>query len=361
MIAAAMTLASCNGDYDDWAAPQSNPQEEQVKLPGFTATAAQDVDLNNPGDSVQLFSLTTPALPEGATVGAVRVTMTPTDINDAPGLGTQIETDAAGRADSAAVQAVVEKYYGKKAEPRPFGLHVEADIMVGGQAMYVDAGLVSINITPKAPKYADYYYAVGALNGWGISSTDALFFRQSEGVFSYTTQWTGDHNLKFVSDLGLGSWDNAYGCAVDGDNSAEGAIVSGNPGAIKAPTGDEYYTLTIDMTMMKYTWTKLDNQNPAKYKNISIIGGFNGWSDAGELDLAEVTPHNWYATVTIPEAGELKLRANHAWTDSWGNAAFSTADVYGKLEYNGSNMNIPAGTYRVYFNDITGDCAFIAE
>ena len=38
LLLSAMTFVSCNGDYDDWADPQSNPQEEAVTLPGYTAT-----------------------------------------------------------------------------------------------------------------------------------------------------------------------------------------------------------------------------------------------------------------------------------------------------------------------------------
>ena len=49
----AMTFVSCNGDYDDWADPQSNPQEEAVTLPGYTATAADPIDLANPGTSAK--------------------------------------------------------------------------------------------------------------------------------------------------------------------------------------------------------------------------------------------------------------------------------------------------------------------
>ena len=30
LLLSAMTFVSCNGDYDDWADPQSNPQEEAV-------------------------------------------------------------------------------------------------------------------------------------------------------------------------------------------------------------------------------------------------------------------------------------------------------------------------------------------
>lgn len=359
LLLSAMTFVSCNGDYDDWAEPQTNPQEEPVALPGFTATAAAAIDLNNPGDSVQAFTLAVPALPEGATVQNVRVELDPADAGAAVAEAVVLNASVEGKLDSAEVQGVVETFYGKKSVPRGFRGHVEADIMIDGQAMLVDAGTVNLTITPQAPLYADAYYIVGALNGWDINSTLALLYRQSEGVFSYTTKWTGDHNLKFIADTELGAWDNALGCASDGDASASGTIVEGNKGAIKAPTGDEFYTFTADMTTMTYTWTKLADQNPKEYAAIGVIGDFNGWGS--DVAMTQVTPHNWYVETAIAADGGLKFRADGGWTDSWGGSVNIADGAYGTSEYNGGNLTVPAGTYRIYFNDITGEYAFIAE
>ena len=48
-------------------------------------------------------------------------------------------------------------------------------------------------------------------------------------------------------------------------------------------------------------------------------------------------------------------------TDSWGNGANIAENYYGKADYNGGNMTVPAGTYSVYFNDITTEFVFLAE
>ena len=42
-----LSFASCNGDYDDWTNPQGFGQENAITIPGFTATAAGDVNLAN--------------------------------------------------------------------------------------------------------------------------------------------------------------------------------------------------------------------------------------------------------------------------------------------------------------------------
>ena len=40
-----MAMASCGDDYNDWANPQTNPQEDAITIPGLTATAADAIDL----------------------------------------------------------------------------------------------------------------------------------------------------------------------------------------------------------------------------------------------------------------------------------------------------------------------------
>ena len=56
-----MLMSSCNGTYDDWANPQHNDPEDAITIPGFTATAANAIDLGKAGDSVKVFSLSSAA------------------------------------------------------------------------------------------------------------------------------------------------------------------------------------------------------------------------------------------------------------------------------------------------------------
>ena len=43
---ASLTLASCNGDYDDWASPQTNSPEEAAAKYGVTFSAGEEADDN---------------------------------------------------------------------------------------------------------------------------------------------------------------------------------------------------------------------------------------------------------------------------------------------------------------------------
>lgn len=209
------------------------------------------------------------------------------------------------------------------------------------------------NLTYSVVRAESKYYLVGALNGWS-GTTANMFYTQGGNTYTYTTQWTGDHNLKFWDANGINNWDTAWGSQTDGDESESGSLVNTDAGAIKAPTADEYYTFTVDMNTQTYMWTKLDNQSPTTYTYISLIGDFNSWG--GDVDMTEVSPHNWYLEYTVPSDGGLKFRADHAWDTSWGTSDKETAigDVY-YLPLGSENINVPAGTYEFYLNDITGE------
>ena len=184
----------------------------------------------------------------------------------------------------------------------------------------------------------------------------------SATVHTYTTQWTGDGNLKIWEASAFGNWDVAYGSPTNDDTSASGQLVNSGAGSIKVPTANEYYTFTVDMGTMTYTWTKLDT--PASYSTIGIIGGFNNWNADADIDMAQVAgaPHNWTLRYTFSSDTELKFRANDAWDVSWGEGNNIGDRNYGTGDTNNApNLNVPAGTYNIYFNDITGQYLFIAE
>ena len=218
----------------------------------------------------------------------------------------------------------------------------------------------SYEITPVV--VAAQYYVVGGVQGWSDSKKTCLFTPGENNVLSYTTKWTGAWDLKIWDANSFGNWDVAYGCVVDGDNSPSGTLINSGAGAISAPSA-EYYTFSIDLSAMTYTWTKLGNQSPTEYTNISLIGEFNGWG--GDFELEQVTPHNWYAIYTQAADGQLKFRANHDWSTNWGygnDKDWNVADGFNKIGSNGAgNIFVPAGTYAVYLNDITGSMMFVAQ
>lgn len=480
-----MAMASCGDDYNDWANPQTNPQEDAITIPGLTATAADAIDLANVSeDSVSTFTLSTAALPEGFKLADARVEVTPQGVEGAT--KTTFNAGIEGRAAVADLSDLVVNAYGKRPTARTFDAHVYLDAVKDGQAVLIDAGKINVVVTPKAPYIASGYYLVGLMTNWKLdtnlkfahsdadvyedpvftimfTTTDdnqywkiipqgnvdagniwavennpkgvvgvekdgddamsgtlltttsegkkanagkiakagiyqmtinmmdytytikqiapeyylvgklqgwsekpenktCLMYAESAMVQSYTTQWNDDANLKIWLGSDFGVWANAYGTAKNDDNSVEGKI--GGSGSIVCPEPGAFYTFKVDFSTMTYKWTKLENQNPKAFETVSLIGVGNKWSDGDDIDMKQVTPHNWFIEETLPVGG-FKIRANHGWNagGNWGYTADQKFTSTGKLFNDGGSGDIKiatAGKYRIFFNDITNEYAFIA-
>lgn len=244
-----------------------------------------------------------------------------------------------------------------------------------GAGKIAKAGIYQMTInmmdyTYTIKQIAPEYYLVGKLQGWASEPKDktCLMYAETPMVQSYTTQWNDDANLKIWLGSDWGDWNNAYGSATMADaNTPTGKLkVDNNAGAIICPEPGAYYTFTADFSTMTYKWTKLANQNPTEFEYVALIGVGGKWSngdDIDDIDLKQVAPHNWYkANVKIP-AGGLKIRADHKWRDdgNWGFAEGQKYESKGTLITSGGSGDIPvpAGTYNIYFNDITGAYAFV--
>ena len=481
---AGLFMGSCSEDFKDWADPQTNPQEDAITIPGFTATAAQAIDFASvTTDSVNTFSLSSAALPEGFTLANARLELTPQGVENAT--KTTVNTDLNGKGAVADLAPVVESAYGKRPTARTFDAQVYVNAVKDGQAVLIDAGKINLVMTPKAPfidtnyylvgqmtdwsldtkfkfthsdadvyedpvftimftttddnqywkiipqgnvdagniwavennpkgvvgvekdgddamsgtlltttskgekanagkiakagtyqmtinmmdytysikQIAPEYYLVGALQSWSDQNMSCLMTAETAMVQNFTTKWTGDANLKIWLGSDFSKWDNAFGSASgDGVSAAEGKLKA-NGGAIVCPEKNAYYTFTADFSTMTYKWTKLANQNPTEFEYVGLIGVGGKWKDGDDIDLKQVAPHNWYLAKQEIPAGGLKIRADHKWRDdgNWGFGEGQNYENKGTLITSGGSGNIPvpAGTYNIYFNDITGAYAFV--
>ena len=235
-------------------------------------------------------------------------------------------------------------------------------------AKIAKAGIYQITInmmdyTYSIKQISPEYYLVGALQSWSDQNMSCLMTAETAMVQNFTTKWTGDANLKIWLGSDFGDWNNAFGSAAgDGVSAAEGKLKA-NGGAIVCPEKNAYYTFTADFSTMTYKWTKLANQNPTEFEYVGLIGVGGKWSDGDDIDLKQVAPHNWYLAKQEIPAGGLKIRADHKWRDdgNWGFGEGQNYENKGTLITSGGSGNIPvpAGTYNIYFNDITGAYAFV--
>ena len=241
-----------------------------------------------------------------------------------------------------------------------------------GAGKIAKAGMYQMTInmldyTYTIKQIAPEYYLVGKLQGWSDKPENktCLMYAETPMVQSYTTQWNEDANLKIWLGSDWGDWNSAYGSATMADaNTPTGSLKSDNhAGAIICPEPGAFYTFKADFSTMTYSWTKLENQNPTAYEHVSLIGVGGKWNDGDDIDMTEVTPHNWFIEETIPE-GSFKIRANHKWDNAanWGFAEGQKFSSTGKLITSGGSKDIKvsAGKYRIFFNDITLEYAIIA-
>ena len=239
-----------------------------------------------------------------------------------------------------------------------------------GAGKIAKAGIYQMTInmmdyTYTIKQIAPEYYLVGKLLGWSPEPENktCLMYAETPMVQSYTTQWNDDANLKIWLGSDWGDWNSAYGSATMADaNTPTGSLKSdNNAGAIICPEPGAFYTFKVDFSTMTYSWTKLENQNPTAYEKVGLIGVGGDWDN--DVDMTEVTPHNWFIEKTIPE-GSFKIRANHKWDDTanWGFAEGQEFSSTGKLITSGGSKDIKvsAGKYRIFFNDITLEYAIIA-
>lgn len=232
-------------------------------------------------------------------------------------------------------------------------------MIIKGQGTY-EVTLDMNNLTYTIKRSESMYYIIGNPQGWDTSDITCLMYAEGSNIYSYTTKFTNQYDLKFVDaknmNKGNDTWGYCFG-GVNGSTDASGSLVYGSDaGAIGPSTTGGWYTFRVNMTTLTYTWTQIDEPTTS-YTHVSLIGDFNSWG--GDVDLTELTkaPHNWYVRATIPSDGGLKFRANHAWATSWGTTSDSKDTPIGDtyfLPTGSENITVPAGTYDFYLNDITG-------
>src|SRR5574344_526923 len=232
---------------------------------------------------------------------------------------------------------------------------------------YVYSNVKSIKVSPYFLKESlpQFWYMTGAIiaNGsWnndpekiGIGMTP-MYVKSGEsynrftgdGVIEYIGYFpTGE--FKIIAPKGLLNWN--YGMM--GGDLATGGFkyrdADTDPGNIKVTTAG-YYQITID--------TKALSMKSEVYTPSTAIKKYTSMK-IGENTRSAITTvtenHDWYALVTIANASEMKFTADDG--TAWGTSSFTC----GVSTTDGNNIPAKAGTYKVFFNDITGAYMFIEQ
>ena len=319
LVIVSLVLGACSDEYEPWSNPQAYSQESSITIPGMKASAVATQDLSTVGDEVPLFTLTAATLPEGYTLRNARIELHPDMLDGAP--PTTISTTIDGKASTAEVQAMIEKYYGKRVEARNFLAYVYVNAVKGSQAALIEAGAVDLTIIPKKPTFAsEYLYMSGDANSWQHS--DILYSSDLDGKYlgyMYLTQ----NGFKFSTQPNWGGTN--YGKDFSTDAGADNITMT-------EPNG--FYKVEVNLVTRSYKLTPITK--------IGIIGdATGGWTN--DIDMTyNSASHSWSVQHVTLVNGEMKFRANGEWNISWGGT-----DLNHLTSTNGANLKVEAGTYTI--------------
>lgn len=236
--------------------------------------------------------------------------------------------------------------------------NVEFRVITGVGNIVVESSASNIfeaKVIPYKALDTPVLYIIGdGLVGWD-NSTGAIgkdlqvFFGNtnedvSVGKYTYTGFFKGGAGVKLVTKAG--DWDSAYG------SDAEGVLVAKGGGNISTPATDGYYTFSVDLKALSYSFTAYTEGAAATmYDKLGVIGSATSGSWDADTQMTQATPHVWVVTDIKLTAAEIKFRANQSWDVNWGgnseNLPFGVSD-------SGDNIAIEKeGTYFISFNDLT--------
>lgn len=368
---AGLFMGSCSEDFKDWADPQTNPQEDAITIPGFTATAAQAIDFASvTTDSVNTFSLSSAALPEGFTLGNARIELTPQGVENAT--KTTVNTSLDGKGAVADLASVVESAYGKRPTARTFDAQVYVNAIKEGQAVLIDAGKINLVMTPKAPFIDAAYYLVGDMfttddvNGWNTISDKQKFKHSDKDVyedpiFTITFETTkADQYWKIIpkANVDAGNTDasaaGVVGPKVDGEDSMTDSLTNVDAKAGKIAKAGKY---KLTLNMMDYTYTFEE----VKYDPfIYFIGATDGWKSSDQkLALVDEAKgvYTGYVYVADPNGAGLQFkfqRVAGSWDNQINASTFNTFSDAATPNENG-NIGVNAGEGVYYFDVNLGE------
>ena len=278
---ASLALASCAGDYDDWANPQANEQE---------ASAANAVTFANGPEAESSMA------DEDGIINLVTVNFNSTDANitgytfkDVKVNGVAINGTMVGNnvqvSASELEKLVCEHYKSRASVARDLNVETQVSInLASGDAESITTkGETTGKFTPTATPQLDEkgYYMLGQVNGNGWNEKSPVWMNKiADGVYQLKVTTTEDQNwFKFYagSNFVSGDWDSinkgALGCKENGSEDPFGYILYNGDswGELQTPVipGAGTWIVTLDMNNLTYTVGK-----PVLY----MAGDANGWA-----------------------------------------------------------------------------------
>ena len=277
---ASLALASCAGDYDDWANPQANEQEASAAKYGVTFANGSEAE-GSMADEDGIINLVTVNSTDANVSG---FTLKDLKVNGVAVNGTMIGNSVQVSA-SELEKLVCEQNKSRASVARDLKVETQVSInLASGDAVSItNKGETTGKFTPTATPQLDEkgYYMLGQVNGNEWDAKSPVWMNKiSDGVYQLKVTTTADKNwFKFYAGSNFVSedWDSinkgALGCKENGSEDTFGYILYDGDswGKLQTPVipGAGTWIVTLDMNNLTYTVGK-----PVLY----MAGEANGWA-----------------------------------------------------------------------------------
>lgn len=341
---ASLALASCAGDYDDWANPQANEKEASAAQYGVTFANGSEAE-GSMADEDGIINLVTVNSTDANVSG---FTLKDLKVNGVAVNGTMIGNSVQVSA-SELEKLVCEQNKSRASVARDLKVETQVSInLASGDAVSItNKGETTGKFTPTATPQLDEkgYYMLGQVNGneWdATSATSPVWMNKiSDGVYQLKVTTTADKNwFKFYagSSFVINDWDSinkgALGCKENGSEDTFGYILYDGDswGKLQTPVipGAGTWIVTLDMNNLTYSVGK-----PVLY----MKGDANGWEGYDYLSGDDGVHFTGY--MYLNQNG-FKFCTQKDWKGTNYGANFDTAQDADNIV-----MTEPAGYYQV--------------
>lgn len=338
---ASLALASCAGDYDDWANPQANEQEASAAKYGVTFANGSEAE-GSMADEDGIINLVTVNSTDANVTG---FTLKDFKVNGVAVNGTMVGNNVQVSA-SELEKIVCEQNKSRASVARDLNVETQVSInLASGDAVSItDKGETTGEFTPTATPQLDEkgYYMLGQVNGNEWDAKSPVWMNKiSDGVYRLKVTTTADKNwFKFYagSNFVSNDWDSinkgALGCKENGSEDTFGYILYNGDswGELQTPVipGAGTWIVTLDMNNLTYTVDK-----PVLY----MAGDANGWNQIDVLNGDDGVHFTGY--MYLNQNG-FKFCTQPNWDGTNYGADFNTAGDAANI-----TMTEPAGYYKV--------------
>lgn len=338
---ASLALASCAGDYDDWANPQANEQEASAAKYGVTFANGSEAE-GSMADEDGIINLVTVNSTDANVSG---FTLQDFKVNGVAVNGTMVGNSVQVSA-SELEKLVCEQNKSRASVARDLKVETQVSInLASGDAVSITTkGETTGKFTPTATPQLDEkgYYMLGQVNGNEWDAKSPVWMNKiSDGVYQLKVTTTADKNwFKFYAGSNFVSedWDSinkgALGCKENGSEDTFGYILYDGDswGELQTPVipGAGTWIVTLDMNNLTYTVGK-----PVLY----MAGDANGWDQIDVLNGDDGVHFTGY--MYLNQNG-FKFCTQPNWDGTNYGADFNTAGDAANI-----TMTEPAGYYKV--------------